>query len=239
MISNRINKKYINILAKRLSEKQKKEITVFFTKGNTIDDIASKFECTKLTITRTLKKIIGDEKYKELLIKSKASNQKSIKSNRISSQVIGDHSKTKNINKKNSDQNQNNNGIYESSFSETKFFEITPLNCEIENTPQKDLSSIPISEVDFPKIVYLIVDKNIELEIKYLKDFPDWHFLSQDELNRKTIEIFFDLKTAKRFCNKDQKVIKVPNTNVFKIVAPILVSKGISRIVSSDKLVAL
>ena len=58
-------------------------------------------------------------------------------------------------------------------------------------------------------------------------------------LNRKTIEIYFDLKNAKRYCNKDQKVIKVPNTNVFKIVAPILLSKGISRIVSPDKLIAL
>ena len=30
--------------------------------------------------------------------------------------------------------------------------EITPLNYEIENSPQKDLSSIPIIEVDFPKL---------------------------------------------------------------------------------------
>ena len=79
----------------------------------------------------------------------------------------------------------------------------------------------------------------IELEIKFLKDYPEWHFLSQDELNRKTIEIHFDLKNAKRSCNKDQKVIKVPNTEVFKIVAPILLSRGISRIVSSDLLIAL
>ena len=47
----------------------------------------------------------------------------------------------------------------------------------------------------------MIVSKNIELETKYLKDYPDWHFLSQDELNRKTIEIFDDIKNAKRFCN--------------------------------------
>ena len=38
---------------------------------------------------------------------------------------------------------------------------------------------------------------------------------------------------------KDQKVIKVPNTNVFKIVAPILISRGISRIVNSENLIAL
>ena len=49
----------------------------------------------------------------------------------------------------------------------------------------------------------------------------------------------YDLKTAKRLCNKDQKVIKVPNTDVFKIVAPILISRGISRIVNSEQLIAL
>ena len=85
----------------------------------------------------------------------------------------------------------------------------------------------------------MIVDKKIELEIKYLRDYPDWQFLSQEELDRKTIEIFFDLKIAKRFCNKDQKVIKVPNPNVFSIVAPLLLKKGISRIVTTDKLISL
>ena len=52
-------------------------------------------------------------------------------------------------------------------------------------------------------------------------------------------EVFYDMKIAKRFCNKEQKVIKVPNTNVFEIVAPFLLNRGISRIVSADKLVAL
>ena len=47
------------------------------------------------------------------------------------------------------------------------------------------------------------------------------------------------MKNAKRSCNKDQKVIKVPNTEVFKIVAPILKARGISRIVSEDKLISL
>ena len=117
--------------------------------------------------------------------------------------------------------------------------EIAPLDCEIENTPQKDLSSVPINEVDFPKVVFMIVDKKIELETKYLKEHPNWQFLAQDELNRKTIEVYEDLKVAKRFCNKEQKVIKVPNTEVFKIVAPFLISKGISRIISNDKLIAL
>ena len=104
---------------------------------------------------------------------------------------------------------------------------------------QKDLSSIPISSMCFPKILYMTVDKNFELEIKPLKDFLDWNFLPQDDLKRKTIEVFLDIKEAKIKCNKDQKVIKIPNTNVFQIVNHILLSKGISRIVCGNNLVAL
>ena len=47
------------------------------------------------------------------------------------------------------------------------------------------------------------------------------------------------MKLAKKFCNKEQKVIKVPNPDVFRIVAPLLLKKGISRIISADKLIAL
>ena len=110
---------------------------------------------------------------------------------------------------------------------------------DIDNSPRKELSSVHISQIDLPNVVYMIVDKQIELEVKLIKDYPEWEFLPSNDLNRKAIKIFLDLKVAKRSCNKEQKVIKVPNTNVFKIAAPILLSRGISRIVSDDKLIAL
>ena len=72
----------------------------------------------------------------------------------------------------------------------------------------------------------LLINVNTELLIKRL-------------LNRQTIEIFFDLNLAKRSCNKEQKVLKVPNTDVFKIAAPVLLQKGISRIVCAENLIAL
>ena len=78
-----------------------------------------------------------------------------------------------------------------------------------------------------------------ELKTKLLRDYPDWQFLSQKELNRTTIELFFDLQVAKRFCAKEQKVIKVPNPNVFKIAAHILLARGISRIVCPDNLIII
>ena len=86
---------------------------------------------------------------------------------------------------------------------------------------------------------YLIVNNKTELETKLLSDYPVWRFLPAEDLQRKTIEIYYDLKTAKRICGKDQKVIKVPNTNIFKIVSPHLISKGISRMISNEHLIAL
>ncbi len=225
-------------MAKRLTEKQKEQITELFTFGQTIDQLCEKFNCTKSTISRNLKKKIGEEKYQEIINKRNLFNQ--------------DLNKNKNIFIRNkydmneeTDQKEDINYkvLNENKVKEfvplTQFVEITPLNYQIDNIQQKDLSSVPISEINFPKIVYMIVDKKIELQTKYLKDYPDWQFLSQDELNRKTIEIHLDLVIAKRFCNKEQKVIKVPNTEVFKIVAPILLSRGISRIVSADQLISL
>ena len=68
---------------------------------------------------------------------------------------------------------------------DSEFVEISPLDFQIDNNPRKELSSVPLKEIDFPAIVYIIVDKNIELEIKLLKDFPEWDFLPIEDLNRK------------------------------------------------------
>ncbi len=222
-------------MAKRLSENEKINLVECFTNGKTIGELTELFSCTKLTIVKHLKNNLGKEKYKEIINQDKKISETiTIEQKKFNSEL--------NKNEIISNDNKDHPFANESSeelFTSSPFFEITPLNCEIENSLQKDLSSVPITEIDFPKVVYMIVDKKIELEIKYLKDYPEWQFLSQEELSRKTIEIYLDMKIAKSFCNKEQKVIKVPNTDVFKIAAPILLKKGISRIVSSGKLISL
>jgi hypothetical protein len=215
-------------LAKRISENEKKEIINDFLKNKTLEEISEKFKFTKLTITRHLRNSLGDKKYSEL---NKLSKKEKLNPNH---QHLGhEQFLDKNI-KILSEQN-----ISQDSFQENTFIEIAPLNLEIDNKPQKDLSSVSISEVDLPKVVYMIVDKQIELKTKLLKEYVEWDFLSEEDLNRNTIEIFYDLKAAKRSIKKEQRVIKVPNSNVFNIAAPILRSRGITRIVSSDVLIAL
>ena len=222
-------------LAKRLSEKQKEEIKINFLDNQSVEILSEKFNCTKTTIIRNLKKSLGEKKYKEIL--NRLNEPFDIEGENF---LENDNKQTfeENIIKKTEDtsigiSNEDKVSPFES------FIEITPLDHDFEDVSQKDISSIPLSEIKLPNMVFLIVKKEIELETKYLKDYPEWQFLPQNDLKRKTIEIHFDLKTAKRICNKDQKVIKVPNTDVFRIVAPILMSRGISRIVTAENLISI
>ena len=225
-------------MAKRLTEKQKEEISKLFSSGIKIDDLSIQFNCTKLTITRNIKKKIGEKKYNYLINKNKSSNKLINNKNHKIDYKFEKQEENKRI-KNNRNQDKRKDSFWEDLLPMSEFIEIAPLSLDIDNSTRKELTSVPILEVNLPKTVFMIVDKKVELEIKYLRDYPKWNFLSEDELKRKTIEIFLDLKVAKNFCQKEQKVIKVPNTNVFKIVAPILSSRGISRIVSADKLIAL
>ena len=219
-------------MAKRLSQKQKEDISRKFIEGYSIDLLTEEFNSTKLTIERYLKKTLGEYEYKSI----KSKNVINHKNKKKTDSVISDQS----IKEKGSHEDDSDVKIVDSKNMEfSPFTEIVPLHEEIQDLTRKDLSSVPISEISFPKVVYMVVDKKIELEIKTLRDYPEWNFLSDNELQRKTIEIFSDLKTAKSFCSPDQKVIKVTNTKVFEIAAHILNSKGITRIVSDKTLIAL
>ena len=223
-------------MAKRLTEIEKNEIKTLFINGEGLDSLMNKFEVSKLTIIRNLKKLLGENEYKNFL-------NKNIKSNKKKNSKLKANSQNDIWQKNSNSKIKQDKSFFDSDntdpFLDQPLIEITPLIQEISSDMQKDLSSIPISSMSFPTILYMTVDKNFELEIKLLKDYLDWNFLPQDDLNRKTIEVFLDIKEAKIKCNKDQKVIKIPNTNVFQIVNHILLSKGISRIVCGNNLVAL
>ena len=227
-------------MARRLTEKENEKLVRGFKSGKTVKALSEEFCFTSVTIINKLKKKLGASLYKELNSKNKKSLQEEI-INRDKNINIDDFDPNLKDSQNNfQDINEIDDYKNEKNFHDTsEFIEITPLNYEIESTSRKELSSIPISEINFPEMVYMIVDKNIDLEIKLLKDYPQWDFLPNSDLNRKTIEVFNDIKVAKRFCKKEQKVIKVPNTDVFRIVAPILISRGISRIISSEQLIAL
>ncbi len=215
-------------MAKRISADEKKEIISDFVNRKNLEELSEKFNFTKVTISRHLKRSLGEDKFSEL-------NKLTKKDNKYRNHNYLDNENTLNENFEIGSEKF----MSQDSFNENAFLEIAPLNLEIDNKPQVDLTSVSLTEVNLPKVVYMIVDKQIELNTKLLKEYVEWNFLSEKDLNRNTIEIFYDMKTAKRSTKKDQRVIKIPNSDVFKITAPILLSRGITRIVSSELLIAL
>ena len=203
-------------MAKKVSEVQKNQILEDFKIGLSIKELSSKYKFSIQTISKYLKSNLDASLFSK--IKNKDNNR------------IKNNSNVKENNDKNTIETDKDN---------YPFFEIIPLSENIEFEEQKEISSIPLIDVNFPEEVFMLIDKKIELEIKLLRDFAEWQFLPEEDLQRKTIRIFSDQKKAKKICSSTQKLIKVPNSNVFTLVSAKLISKGITRIIFDDLLVAL
>ena len=210
-------------MPKKVSDSEKEKIVESFLKGSSVREISKEYNFSQITINRQLKLILGVNKFDKI----KELNSKQNKNASKIKSFNYDEEKTLNQGKESLDQ------------TEETFFELVPILDGIELEKQKDLSSQPLNDSNLPQVVYMLVDKKIELIPKSLGDYPQWRFLPEEDLNRKTIEIFSDIKNAKRDCKKDEKVIKVPNPNIFNLVAPILIAKGITRIIIEDNLISL
>ena len=216
-------------MSKKVSDLQKKKILESFKKGLSLKDISLKFDFSIQTITRQIKKLIGEDEFKS--IKVSKNNKKSLKEN---NELEKDISEIKNEYSK-----------FETGFSSEQidanstFFEVAPLFENVNLEKQTDISSKPLSDFVLPNVLYLIVDRNIELEPKILRDYPEWNFLPEEDLQRFTIEIFQEKKNAQIKCKKNQKLIKIPNPKIFLMTSEILKSRGISRIIFEKSLLAL
>ncbi len=223
-----LNLKYYNkyiekfILPKKVSEHLKKEILNSFISGINLKILAEKYKLSQTTIVRQLKNKLGVNEFNEL-------KNKNIKSRK----------EKKNILVEDFSPDNNPNPIHETDHFEEQFIEVIPITDGIELDNQKELASEPLKEVKLPETVYMLVDKNIELLPRMVKDYPEWSFLPQQDLNRMSLEIFDDHNYAKKLCSKNQKLIKIPNPNVFLIASSSLKSKGITRIIFNNLLLAL
>jgi len=212
-------------LSKKVTEAQKKEIINDFISGKSTKEIAGFYGFTVNTITRQIKKIIGEKEFSKIK-NSDLSNPKN---------TTDESSTIENI----YPQHDLNNGSTLNNNHENTFYEIKPLTDGIELDKQKEISSQSLNDIKFPNIVYIVIEKEIEIKPKLLYEFPEWRFLPKEDLERYAIEIFHDQKEAKRSCTNNQKLLKVPNPNVFSMASKKMKAKGISRLVYGEKLIAL
>ena len=128
----------------------------------------------------------------------------------------------------------------DSNYYENKFEEIVPLLSSFGfDTKEQKVDCKNLDMVTLPDSLYMLVDKKIELESSSISDLPEWSFLPESELERRAILLFPNKRSASRNCSKNQKVLKIPDTGIFKISKPYLLSKGITRLIIEDSLISL
>lgn len=113
---------------------------------------------------------------------------------------------------------------------------------KVKNEPKKranEVEVLPLSQAKFPKTCYLVIDRGANLITKPLKDFNDLGKIPSVETQQKTLPIFDNHRVARRFSNRSQKVIKVPDGKMIKKTKEHLQAKGIKRILMDGKVYML
>lgn len=241
-------------MASKLTESTKREILAGFKAGMSLSALAKEHGCTPSTITRTVKSFIDDNEYNQLINqKKRVRAKKSIKTDtsviaplsvratskeKVEPSTLINDQNNKNI----EDLNEHNVNINSPSnnIQDTQFFtELIPLNEENTWDKQKEVACIPLDSKALPEVVYMLVDKKVELESRPLKEFSEWSFLPDEDQERFAIPLFSNQRDAKRTCSRNQRVLKVPNSKVFLISSSYLLAKGITRLIIDDSLISI
>ena len=115
---------------------------------------------------------------------------------------------------------------------ENNFEVIAPLVSDFSFDVEKQkINYETLEDQSLPESVYMLVDKKVELDHQLISDLPEWSFLPENELRRNAILLFSNQRSAKKNCSKNQRVIKIPNTSIFKISKSYLLEKGITRLI--------
>ncbi|MDJ0510065.1 MAG: transposase [Crocosphaera sp.] len=104
---------------------------------------------------------------------------------------------------------------------------------------QQDIQVLPLSAATFPKTCYLVIDRAAELIARPLKEFAHLGQIPVDEVQQKTLPIFDNHRVARRFSNRSQRVIKIPDGRLLYKTCSYLQAKGITRILMDGQIYSL
>ena len=212
-----------------------------FMSGSSLEDIVNQYGLKMPTIKKHLKNMLGELEFNKIfkLGVSQELKIKEIKQKNSANTNFNDSKQNEVLSSNSSQLNLEKTFANDPFAPYENFYEITPLKDTVDFEIRKDLTSKPLIEFRFPNNCYMIIDKDNELEIFQIEDFPEYSFLSEDDQKNKVIKLFSDKKVARTFCNKNQKIIKVPNGQVFILVTSFLIEKGISRIIFDENLLSI
>ncbi len=215
---------------KKLSDEIKNEIVQIYRETDLSSSIlAQRFDVSISTVTRLLKANLSATEYDQLIQNKKRAN-KSTKSEQ--NELIQD------------------NILEVYPVDELDDFDNEQEEDENENEEEDDLSIpsltdninlnvLPITQAAFPQTCYLVIDRSAELITRPLREFAQLGKMSSQEFQQKTLPIFDNHKVAKRFSNRSQRVIKVPDGNIFHKTSGYLKAKGITRLLVDGQIYSL
>ena len=120
-----------------------------------------------------------------------------------------------------------------------QFHEVAILTGVTHVDSHEPVACQPIGPGVLPDSVYMLVDKVVELDPRPLSDFPELGTLDSSDQERQAICLYASPRSAKRQCGRNQRVIRVPDTNVFTLTTSYLLARGITRLVLEGSLIAL
>lgn len=102
-----------------------------------------------------------------------------------------------------------------------------------------DIQVLPLSDAIFPRTCYLVIDRTAELIVRPLKEFAHLGQIPVEEIQQKTLPVFDNHRVARRFSNRSQRVIKVPDGRLLYKTCAYLYAKGITRLLMDGQIYSL
>ena len=247
----------------RLTDSQKQELLARYRAGESSSALAAFYAISPNTVSRTVRTLLSPEDYDAL--KSARARSGSVPSSPESS-VDGDASSASRSGSESAsissdaqpveDEGPSNLALEDADDfgdddadevsdddgfegSDNVFQEIAVLPVDLQQVSREQVSCLPFASDVLPDSVYMLVDKTVELDPKPLSEFPELGVLNSEELTRQALCLYSSPRSAKRQCGRSQRVIKVPDTQVFERTSRHLLARGITRLVLEGALYSL
>jgi len=252
----------------RLNDSHKQEIVERYRAGETSAHIAAAFGCSANTVSRTVRSLLSADEYAELKIQ-RAAKGTALESSASESSAPDSAPSTNAESSKESvgseadgdaveDEDGNGDGQIlalddaedfggadlddNETFNtddENVFHEIAVLPVDLPQVTTQEVICRPFASELLPDSVYMLVDKTVELDPRPLSEFPELGLSDPSEQQRQALCLYASPRAAKRQCGRSQRVIKVPDTQVFEQTSSYLLARGITHLVVEGSLFAL
>ena len=240
----------------RLNDSQKQELLDRYRKGEPSAALADAFACSANTVSRTVRALLSEEEYSAL--KASRARGASLPQPQRQPEVPievsvenpaspeGDDDASSGLALDDADDfgGDEPEALADEESGEgfpggEEFHEVAVLPVDLPQVNTQQVHCLPFEAGVLPDSVYMLVDKTVELDPRPLSDFPELGVADPEEQLLQALCLFTSPRTAKRQCGRSQRVIKVPDTQVFAITTRHLVARGITRLLVEGALYAL